>query len=230
MDSSAALQSAMDLYYRIKEQRRSIEAPVDTMGCGSVSPGLCPRDSQFRILVALLLSSQTRDEITHEAVSKLSARLGGLTPEAVAGADEAVLRECLSKVGFHNRKTEYLRGVSARLTDAPMPSSLEELLSLPGIGKKMAFLYLQHACNQNAGIGVDTHVHRISRRIGLCPEAKTAEGARVALEAKVDRSEWRDFNTVLVGFGQTICTAKQPKCSECCVSDKCPASSVRLSF
>ena len=101
-----------------------------------------------------------------------------------------------------------------------MPEDLESILKLPGVGKKMAYLYLANACNKNEGIGVDTHVHRISNRIGLV-STKTPEETRKELESKIPQKEWQSINKVLVGFGQTICLPLRPKCKECDASKIC---------
>lgn len=214
----------MDLYFLIKEQRKSIKAPVDTMGCCSVGKELTPEEKKFQILVALLLSSQTRDEVTYAAVSSLRLLLNDLTPKNILKCPETDLHKCLEKVGYHNKKLKFLLEISKRVLKE-MPSTLEDVLKLPGIGKKMAYLYLFHGCNKNEGIGVDTHVHRISNRIGLV-HSKTPEETRIQLEALVPKEEWQELNSVMVGFGQRICLPVKPKCSSCIARDKCPSSGV----
>lgn len=212
----------MDLYFKIKEQRKTIQAPVDSMGCCEVGKEHEGDVRRFQILVALLLSSQTRDEVTYSAVKSLNSFLGVLTPERVLRSAEDSLHKCIEKVGYHNKKVKFLIEISKRVRNA-MPTTLESVLKLPGIGKKMAYLYLQHACGKNEGIGVDTHVHRISNRIGLV-QTKDPEETRKALESILETSEWKEINKVMVGFGQVICTPTKPKCSQCIVSKECPCS------
>lgn len=213
----------MDLYGRIKCQREAIDAPVDTVGCASIGAGMGREDRKFQTLVGLLLSSQTKDEVTHEAVRQLNKRLGGLTPPNVCRASAELVHGCIGKVGYHNKKLKYLLEISQRHESTALPETLEGILRLPGIGKKMAYLYLQHGCGINTGIGVDTHVYRISRRLGLS-EARTPEGVRVDLERTFERDEWVDINRVLVGFGQKVCLPVRPRCEMCCVGDECPSS------
>ncbi|KAI4292927.1 endonuclease III [Pancytospora philotis] len=219
----------MDLYYRIKQQRAGLAAPVDTIGCASVGLGLEGEARKFQILVALLLSSQTRDEITHAAVQRLNEQLGQLTPLAVLAAPEDTVHQCIRRVGYHNKKLGYLYAVSKQLCTGAMPTTLPDVLRLPGVGKKMAHLYLQHACGLSEGIGVDTHVFRISRRLGLST-GTTPERVGADLERLFPRDEWEEINTVLVGFGQVMCAAVKPRCADCCVKDECPSSTVNAAL
>lgn len=208
----------MDLYFKIKEQRKNIVAPVDTMGCASM--GKNQDDRKFYVLVGLLLSSQTKDEVTYKAVENLENKLGTLSPSNVLQAQREDIHKCIEKVGYHNKKTQFLYEISKKV-EGKMPDTLEETLALPGIGKKMAYLYLAHACNKNEGIGVDTHVHRISNRLKMV-KSKNEEGTRMQLEKIFEKDEWQTINKVLVGFGQTICLPLKPKCNQCSISELCP--------
>lgn len=211
----------MDLYWKIKHQRKDIVAPVDTMGCALAPEGLSPEDRKFHILIALLLSSQTRDEITSKAMKNLHKLLDGLTPQKIVKAPPKALHKAIEKVGYHNKKVIFLQKIGLELSNKNMPERLEEVLRLPGVGQKMAHLYMQHACDINTGIGVDTHVHRISNRIGLA-STKTPENTRRILEKEVPHEEWKDINSVLVGFGQCVCLPVHPRCDMCCISTECP--------
>lgn len=210
----------MDLYQAIKNQRKSITAPVDTISPCKVAKSESEDIKKYQILIALLLSSQTKDEVTYAAVTSLNEILGVLTPENVLKAKEEDLQRAISKVGFHRRKLKFLVEVSKRVVNK-MPETLEETLKLPGIGYKMAYLYLLHACGYSQGIGVDTHVHRITNRIGLI-NTKTPEKSELELQKIFDKEEWIFVNSVFVGFGQTICKAVKPLCEKCCIKDKCP--------
>ena len=101
------------------------------------------------------------------------------------------------------------------------PEEYNQLIKLPGIGPKMAHLYLQCCCDKVEGIAVDTHVHRICNRLKWVDETKTPEETRKGLEEWVPKDKWMDVNTLLVGLGQTICFAKKPKCEECLLKDTC---------
>ena len=108
--------------------------------------------------------------------------------------------------------------------DSDIPSTIKDLCSLPGVGKKMAYLAMTCAWNKCEGIGVDVHVHRIANRLLWCgmEPAKTPEKTRVALESLISKDKWADVNHMLVGFGQTICKSK-PLCeSKCSMNKICP--------
>jgi endonuclease III len=225
---------ATRLYFKIKKQREKIEAPVDTMGCSIAPAGIPEEERRLHILVSLFLSSQTRDEVTYAAMERLrrmlpegregkSEEYNGLTIENLVSSSTGFINGCIEKVGFHNRKAESLKKMAVILKERGMPETLGDVLSLPGIGNKMGFLYLNHACGRVLGIGVDTHVHRVSNRIGLV-KTKDPNKTQTELERILPRDEWSDINRVLVGFGQKICLPVKPKCKECCVKDECPSS------
>lgn len=108
--------------------------------------------------------------------------------------------------------------------DSDIPNSIEGLLKLPGVGKKMAFLAMNSAWNEVVGIGVDTHVHRISNWLKWVPKStKTPEDTRVALEKWLPQELWDEVNHLMVGFGQTVCHAVRPKCDICVNASICPA-------
>ncbi|CAI2165843.1 7047_t:CDS:2 [Funneliformis geosporum] len=221
------------VYAAIKEFRQSIVAPVDTMGCERLadepSDIITPQTSRFQSLVALMLSSQTKDQVTAAAIQNLRQKLpGGLNLDSILQAEEEFLDECISKVGFHRKKAKYLKQ-SAKVCkeeyDNDIPDTVEGLMKLPGVGPKMAYLCMQVAWKQNQGIGVDVHVHRISNRLGWCKTEKVGpENTRQSLESWLPRSLWREINPILVGFGQTTCLPRYPKCSSCPVSNMCPSA------
>lgn len=213
----------MDLYFQIKEQRKSIIAPVDYAGCCEVLESENTDVRNFQILIALVLSSQTKDEITHEAIYALNKKLGVLTVENVHFSPIETIHMCISKVGYHNKKAKYIKEIAAKIYHTKLPSTLKETLSLPGVGKKMAYLYLLHAFDICEGIGVDVHVHRISNRINLV-NTKNEEQTRIALQLILPKEEWSEINKVLVGFGQRVCTPIKPNCDGCCVREYCVSS------
>ncbi|KAI8318758.1 DNA glycosylase, partial [Martensiomyces pterosporus] len=218
---------------RIREYRATHEAPVDTVGCEALTKEeKDPKRRRFRSLISLMLSAQTKDEITAEAVRNLSQRLpGGLSPKSLSDAPIDSVRECVRRVGFWQRKANYIKEAARTCLeqyDSDIPRTVPQLLSLPGVGPKMAYLAMHAAWQDNQGIGVDTHVLRISHKLGWVEEsAKTPEATRHALESWLPKSLWREINTMLVGFGQTMCRAVGPKCDECPVSQYCPSSQAK---
>ncbi|KAI0738033.1 DNA glycosylase [Daedaleopsis nitida] len=218
-----------ETYDTIKRMRESIVAPVDTMGCDRAQ--LKEADpKRFSTLVSLMLSSQTKDEVTDAAVAKLRDAVGGtLSIDAVINADESAIADAISKVGFWRRKTQYIKQAAQKLHDdfgSDVPRTVDELCSLPGVGPKMAFLTLQVAWKLNAGIGVDVHVHRITNRLGWHkPPTKTPEQTRLNLQSWLPRELHPEINHLLVGFGQTICAPVGPKCDQCELSSGlCPSA------
>ncbi|KAI0806723.1 DNA glycosylase [Fomes fomentarius] len=220
-----------ETYDTIKRMRGRIVAPVDTMGCDRAQLKEAePKNQRFSTLVSLMLSSQTKDEVTDAAVARLRAAVGGtLSVDAILTADESAIAESICKVGFWRRKTQYIRQAAERLRDefdSDVPKTVDELCSLPGVGPKMAFLTLQVAWKLNAGIGVDVHVHRITNRLGWHkPPSKTPEETRLNLQSWLPQELHPEINHLLVGFGQTICAPIGPKCDQCELSDGlCPSA------
>ncbi|THV06921.1 DNA glycosylase [Dendrothele bispora CBS 962.96] len=222
------------VYGKIKEMRSKIVAPVDTMGCDqSHSKETDPKNGRISTLVSLMLSSQTKDEVTDTAVSQLRTALGGaISVAAIIDADDDTISSAICKVGFWRRKTQYIKQTAVLLRDnhdSDVPKTVDELCALPGVGPKMAFLALQIAWDLNHGIGVDVHVHRITNRLGWHkPPSKTPEETRLNLQSWLPKEFYLEINYMLVGFGQTICTPVGPKCDQCTLSseDLCPSAQI----
>lgn len=218
-----------ELYDATKEMRLSgaaANAAVDTMGCERLAlPTASPRDQRFHTLVALMLSSQTKDTTNAVAMHRLQTELPphedgappGLNLDNMLAVDPARLNELIWAVGFHNNKTKYLKQAAVILRDkwgGDIPDTIEGLVSLPGVGPKMAHLCLSSAWGRTEGIGVDVHVHRITNLWGW-HKTKTPEETRLALQAWLPRDRWREINWLLVGLGQTVCAPVGRKCGEC---------------
>ncbi|POY74351.1 hypothetical protein BMF94_2545 [Rhodotorula taiwanensis] len=231
-----------ETYEVIRKQRQTIFAPVDGMGCeqggrsakkeGEDEPVESEKDKRLSIIVSLMLSSQTKDPVTHQATMNLRYQLpGGLTLEALEAATVEQIDQCICKVGFHNTKAKNLKLLAERLRthhDGDVPGDLPSLLEIVGVGPKMAYLYLQ-ATGQNIGIGVDTHVHRITNRLRWHQkETQTAEQTRLNLESWLPKHLWPSVNKMLVGFGQEICKPVGPRCDLCDVATAklCPSRRV----
>ncbi|KAH7025734.1 DNA glycosylase, partial [Microdochium trichocladiopsis] len=215
-------------------------AAVDTMGCERLAlPTASARDQRFQTLIALMLSSQTKDTTNAAAMHRLHTELPaaapasspsanpsspsttpGLNLENILAVDPAKLNELIWAVGFHNNKTKYIKAAAVICRDAwggDIPDTFEGLVSLPGVGPKMAHLTLSAAWGRTEGIGVDVHVHRITNMWGWTGKAgtKQPEDTRKALEAWLPRDKWRDINWLLVGLGQTVCGPVTKRCGEC---------------
>ncbi|EGN96402.1 hypothetical protein SERLA73DRAFT_170779 [Serpula lacrymans var. lacrymans S7.3] len=221
-----------ETYDTIKEMRSHIVAPVDTMGCDQAQlKESDPKSQRFSTLVSLMLSSQTKDEVTDAAVAKLREAVGGsLTVDAIISVDESTVSEAIAKVGFWRRKTQYIKQTALRLRDefdSDVPKTVDELCSLPGVGPKMAFLALQVAWKLNVGIGVDVHVHRITNRLGWHQRpTKNPEETRLNLQSWLPTELHPEINHMLVGFGQMVCLPVGPLCGSCRLSSLglCPSA------
>ncbi|KAG9065343.1 DNA N-glycosylase and apurinic/apyrimidinic (AP) lyase [Linnemannia hyalina] len=217
---------------RLREFRLQNPAPVDTMGCerlAEVGDHIPPEVSRYQTLVALMLSSQTKDTVTSVAVRRLQKELkGGLTIQSILDVPSEELNTIIGAVGFHNKKTIYLKQVAeiCRVQyNGDIPDTAEALIALPGVGPKMAYLTLQCAWNKNLGIGVDVHVHRIANRLGWVKTEKDGpEGTREALQSWLPKEHWREINHIMVGFGQVLCLPRGPRCAACPVQERCPSA------
>ena len=197
-------------------------APVDTMGCERLQdPNADAKTQRFHTLVSLMLSSQTKDQVTAAAMERLHAM--GLTVQNVADKfSEEEIDEAICKVGFHTTKAKRIKEAARILIekhDGDIPDTADGLMALPGVGPKMAFICMNVAWGKPSGIGVDVHVHRITNRIGWCNDTPNPEKTRARLEAWLPVDEWIDINPLLVGFGQLLCTPRAPKCRDCPLAD-----------
>ncbi|XP_059432517.1 endonuclease III homolog 1, chloroplastic-like isoform X2 [Corylus avellana] len=197
----------------IRKIRSAEDAPVDTMGCEKAGNSLPPKERRFAVLVSSLLSSQTKDNVTHGAIQRLLQN-GLLTADAIDKADEATIKTLIYPVGFYTRKATNLKKIAKICLmkyDGDIPSSLEELLLLPGIGPKMAHLVMNVGWNNVQGICVDTHVHRICNRLGWVSRPGTKqktsspEETRKVLQLWLPKEEWDPINPLLCERVLPIC-------------------------
>jgi endonuclease-3 len=175
----------------------------------------------FEVLVSTLLSLRTKDEVTGEAAKRLFAE--ARTPEEMLALGEKRIAKLIYPVGFYPTKAKRLVTISAILVeryDGAVPADLDEMLKLPGVGRKTANLVMVEGFKQPA-ICVDTHVHRISNRIGYVA-TKTPEATEFALREKLPKQYWKIYNELLVAFGQVLCRPISPFCSKCPVAEMCP--------
>lgn len=198
----------------LKKQYRDWDAPVITL---IASHGGSP----FEVLVATILSLRTKDEVTAVAAKRILSKAN--TPADLLALDEKTIEKLIYPVGFYPTKAKQLRRISRILLDkynGRVPDTIEALLELPGVGRKTANLVLVEGFGQEA-ICVDTHVHRISNRIGYV-KTKTPEQTEFALRKKLPRKHWVIYNELLVAFGQVLCRPISPWCSRCPVDHMCP--------
>ena len=175
----------------------------------------------FRLLVACVISLRTKDEVTAQASARLFAVAA--TPDAVAALPAEHIAKLIFPAGFYNTKARQIRAIANHILsehEGRVPADLAALLALPGVGRKTANLVLGLGFSIPA-ICVDTHVHRISNRLGLVA-TKTPEQTEHALEHALPQRHWIDINDLLVTFGQNVCHPTSPKCSICPLTSRCP--------
>ncbi len=179
-------------------------------------------ETPLQLLVATILAAQCSDERVNQVTPALFARYPDA--KAYAEADLAELGEAIKPTGFYVKKAKRVQDVCRDLVarfGGEVPASMEQLLTLPGVARKTANLLLTHAFRAPAGISVDTHVTRVSRRLGLSAQKRPEKIERDLLRL-VPREEWATFGPALVLHGRRVCTFRKPRCAECALNDVCP--------
>ena len=174
----------------------------------------------FKILIGTILSARTRDEVTTTVIKALFSRFKN--PEDLSRANINDIKKLIQKIGFYNVKASRLKEVSQLIIkkyNGKVPSNLDELLTLPGVGRKTANCVLVYGFKKPA-IPVDIHVHRISNRIGIV-NTKNPEETENILQNKIEKKYWIRVNETFVTFGQNICLPIKPKCGVCQLTKMC---------
>jgi endonuclease-3 len=205
-------------------------AVVDSMGTEALADRTAsPETQRFQTLVALMLSSQTKDEVTGAAVIRLQKH--GLDAATLAEMSEKDISDIIYPVGFYRNKGKYLSKTAKICVEqygGDIPRDVKGLCALPGVGPKMAFICVNAAWSDCTGIGVDVHVHRISNRLKWVKGTKTPEETRAALEGWLPKPLWEEVNLLLVGFGQQTCQPRAPKCDQCMCNDTCSTGKMAM--
>ncbi len=174
----------------------------------------------FRILISTVLSARTKDEMTRKASENLFQRAS--TPEEIITLQLEEIEKLIYPAGFYKNKAKSIKLLCQNLLNefnGIVPSDLNDLLKLPGVGRKTANLVLTLGFNK-LGICVDTHVHRISNRLGYV-KTTTPEKTEMALRKKLPKEFWIEYNDLLVTYGQNICKPISPLCSKCKIEQYC---------
>ncbi|BFU94523.1 MAG: Endonuclease III [Nitrospira sp.] len=193
--------------------------------------GVVARESDrdpFRILISCLLSLRTKDKTTSEAGRRLFALAH--TPASMLSLSLAKIQKAIYPVGFYRTKAKSIRLICRRLIDVyggTVPDSIDELLTLPGVGRKTANLVVTVGYRK-PGICVDIHVHRITNRWGYL-KTRTPDETEQALRRKLPKPYWMSFNDLLVPYGQNLCQPVSPFCSRCKLIDCCDQAGVTRS-
>ena len=174
----------------------------------------------FKILIGTILSARTRDEVTTAVIKALFSRFKN--PDELSRANLSDIKKLIQKIGFYNVKASRLKEVSQLIIkkyNGEVPSNLDDLLTLPGVGRKTANCVLVYGFKK-AAIPVDIHVHRISNRIGIV-NTKNPEETENVLQKSIDKKYWIRVNETFVMFGQNICLPIKPKCNVCQLTKMC---------
>lgn len=200
-----------DLLARIESHLKTLQPPVEAFERSI-------RITPFRVLVSVLISSRTRDEVTLKASERLFDEAD--SPDTMFGLGEEKISRLIFPVGFYRQKARNIMAVCQKLIEkGEVPSRYDQLMELPGVGRKTANLVLALAFDRPS-VAVDTHVFRISRRLNWA-RGNTPEQVERELKDLFPARLWNKLNRVLVGFGQTLCKPVKPACQRCQVNESC---------
>jgi len=183
-------------------------------------------DTPLQLLIATILSAQCTDK----RVNMVTPELFKTFPDAesLSIADSERLEEMIKSTGFFRNKTKSLLGMSGAVVErhgGQVPSTMEELVKLPGVGRKTANVVLGNAFNINEGVVVDTHVGRLSIRLGLTDETDPVKVEQVLMSV-IPREDWTLVSHLLIFHGRRVCIARLPRCESCVLADVCPSARV----
>jgi endonuclease-3 len=180
--------------------------------------------NRLELLIAVVLSAQCTDERVNKVTADLFEKYDG--PEDYAEADEEELAEDINSITYYNSKAGYIKSACQDIIekhDGEVPDTMSDLTDLAGVGRKTANVVLQHGHEVVEGIVVDTHVQRISRRLGLTEE-QSPENIETDLMDIVPATDWQEYTHLLISHGRETCTARNPDCGDCVLEDLCPSS------
>ncbi|HCX72948.1 MAG TPA: endonuclease III, partial [Candidatus Cloacimonas sp.] len=183
----------------------------------------------FKVLVGTILSARTKDQTTSMVANKLFSVIDNY--KDLKKLSIAEIEKLIYPAGFYRNKAKYLKKLPQVLEKefaGEVPSEIEDLLKLPGVGRKTANLVRTIAFRQPA-MCVDVHVHRICNRWGYV-ETKNPHETEMALRQKLPQQYWQNFNSYVVAFGQNHCTPRNPKCSSCPIYDECERIGVKTKY
>ena len=175
----------------------------------------------FEMLVAVCLSAQCTDERVNKTTPSIFAKYD--TPEDFANADIKELEELVHPCGFYKNKAKNLKAAGQKIIfdfGGEVPHTMEELVQIPGVGRKSANVIMLEAFNDPQGIAVDTHCKRIANRLGLSAESEPSKIEKDLCKL-IPKEYWKDVNHILIWHGRKICSSQKPKCNECALNKQC---------
>ena len=207
---------------RIEELLQGAKKATNTVPFGAT------RHDPLQAVIGTMLSARTRDETTAEVAGELFKEIK--TFQDILDAPEKKLEKTIKKIGFYKTKVKYMKGIAKMILEdfnGKVPETIEELILLPGVGRKTANLVIAVAFGK-ASICVDTHVHRIPNRTGVLV-SKTPLQTEMILREIAPKKLWSDINRYIVPFGKEVCTPLSPRCSICPLGVVCPKIGVEKS-
>lgn len=207
----------------VERVMRTLAREIDGMDLPAIEKiSKSQQEDPFKVLIGTLLSARTQDQTTLAASTRLFRR--ARTPRTMANLTVKEIETLIYPVSFYRNKAEHVKATAhivATKYGGRVPGTLEELMTLPGVGRKTATLVMTVAFNSLQHICVDTHVHRISNRMGWV-RTKTPEQTEQALYANTDKAWWPYINLYLVTWGQNVCRPVYPRCGACAIASTCP--------
>ncbi|WP_430504532.1 endonuclease III [Haloparvum sp. PAK95] len=182
--------------------------------------------NRLELLIAVILSAQCTDERVNKVTDELFEKYDG--PEDYAAVDQDELAEDINSITYFNNKAGYITSACETIVDehdGEVPDTMSELTDLPGVGRKTANVVLQHGHDVVEGIVVDTHVQRLSQRLGIVEEERP-EKIEDELREIVPEEDWQQLTHLMIDHGRATCTARNPDCEDCVLEDICPSSKV----
>ena len=184
-------------------------------------------ENPFRLTIAVLLSAQTTDAQVNKVTPELFRRWP--TPEALAGAEVSEVADVIKTLGFYKSKAVHAVAAAQMIVSdygGEVPASMDELVKLPGVGRKTANIVLNVGFGIVEGIAVDTHVNRVAHRLALSPKTHEKEPLKTEqdLLKVLPREYWESVNHQWITFGREVCNARSPKCGDCFAADLCPSA------
>ena len=212
----------------VEKVMRTLAREIDGMELPAIEKiSESQQEDPFQILIATLLSARTQDATTHAASTRLFRR--ARTPRTMAKLPIEEIEQLIYPVSFYRNKAAHVKataGIVATSYRGQVPDTLEQLVTLPGVGRKTATLVMILAFQSQRHICVDTHVHRIANRLGWV-RTKTPAETEQALYESIDARWWPYVNLYLVTWGQNVCRPVYPRCGECAIVALCPRLGVR---
>jgi endonuclease-3 len=208
---SAADQRLPEILRRLRENHPDAGCALD-------------HNNPYELLVATILSAQCTDERVNQVTPELFARYA--TPLALAEADHTAVEDLIKPAGLFRQKARFLQGSAQMIAtehDGEVPADLAALIAMPGVARKTANVVLGVAYGRAEGVVVDTHVKRLSRRLGFTQQDNPNKIEQDLMEL-VPRGDWIDFSHLLIFHGRRVCAARNPNCADCVLNDLCPSA------